>query len=307
MLAENNAPKAHSWMLSEQEEMEYVEGKYGPHALPTQIVHFLHSVPTQIASIGLLALDIIIILVELKLDMQFPPCYIILRDATSCCNITHEPAPPHHHDLHAITEHGHANLCPAGLTAMPDYQAGCDYHAHPQIHTVHDVLFFLSVFIACCFAVELALLFLIEGAMFLRNPLYVFDAMVVSSALFLELYMNSIGNDDLAAFAGALVFTRLWRFVRVGHALYMVKKKKGSVATDKIHSCAQAPSHRQTSEVQLQEAPSKWTARDADGYEGDASATCRVATLEARVRLLEADKREMAQELDALRAKVGHA
>jgi len=88
------------------------------------------------------------------------------------------------------------------------------------------VLLWLSVTILSLFGLELLILFCIERTVFLRNPLYVLDAVVVASALTIELYMYAThANQELAAISGLLIVSRSWRFVRIGHAIYMVNKK----------------------------------------------------------------------------------
>jgi len=225
-------------LISQHEEVELVEQLYGEHAWQTEVVHFLHSIKIQICSMVLLMLDIVIIIVELYLDMEFPACHIITRDATSCC------APSWYNS--SIDDPGRRlagyDLCGDGLVAVPENRAGCDYHQHAEVHVAHDVLLWLSVAILSLFGLELFLLFCIERLIFLRNPLYVLDAFVIAAALAIELYIFYAGSSqELSTVTGLLILSRSWRFVRVGHAIYMVNKKN-----DETHVLSDplTPSHK---------------------------------------------------------------
>jgi len=236
--------KAFHWLISHHEEMEWVEETYGEHAWPTTVVHFLHSKNVQLLSITLLVLDIVIIVVECFLDMQYPACHIITRDATPCCNasfypphrLLSVPSEPHdsHGDAHDSHGDGHASLCPAGLVAVPSFEAGCDPHSHAEVHTAHEALLWISVAILCIFGLELLILLAIERLVFLRNPLYVFDAFIIAAALAIELHLYTTsqeGESPVATLTGLLVLARSWRFVRVFHAVFTIgdKTEKGDI------------------------------------------------------------------------------
>lgn len=205
-----------SCLISQHDEVHLVEAKFGHHAWQTEVVHFLHSVKVQIFAMVLLALDIIIILVEIFLDMEFPSCRIITRDATSCCNVSYSYS--------GVETAGRllagADLCDAGLVAVPEFRAGCDYHQHEAVHVAHDVLLWLSVAILSIFGLELIILFGIECVIFLRNPLYVLDAMVIASALGIELYIKTADSStqELSTITMLLILSRSWRFIRIGRA-----------------------------------------------------------------------------------------
>ena len=230
-----------SCIISHNEETQWVVQHYGPHSWQTQVVHFLHSLTVQIISMALLVLDIIIIIVELYLDMEYPACHIITRDATSCCNASHYASvnrnPAHHSGPHATpipaAHHRfleeHPTLCNSGLTPIPAFTTGCDAHKHSGVHVAHDVMLWMSVVILSLFALEMIILFAIERLVFLRNPLYVFDVFIISAALSIEIYLYSHkagDSDQLSALAGLLVLARSWRFVRIGHAIFMVNHKQ---------------------------------------------------------------------------------
>jgi hypothetical protein len=147
-----------SCFVTEHEEVLLVEMMYGPHSLPSRVVHFLHSVPLQILGMTLLALDILLVIGELYIDMTFPSCRTITRDATSCCNASH--APPA----------AQPGLCGAGLVEAP-FPVSCNPYQRPAVVQAHYAIFWTSIGILSLFALELFLLLIIERTVFLRNPL----------------------------------------------------------------------------------------------------------------------------------------
>jgi len=57
------------------------------------------------------------------------------------------------------------------------------------------------------------------GLLFLRNPLYVLDLLVVSVSLTIEIVGHSAGQI-YGEFAHAIVIARIWRFIRIGHGIW---------------------------------------------------------------------------------------
>jgi hypothetical protein len=118
--------------------MTLVEQLYGHHSTATEIVHWLHSVPVQLFSIFLLVLDVLLIIAELAIDMEFPPCHIITRDAISCCKASNNAVDSPY------------TTCSAGLSAHLDFPATCNNYAHPGVHYAHEALLWTTVGILCC-------------------------------------------------------------------------------------------------------------------------------------------------------------
>lgn len=108
---------------SHEEEMKFCEKTYGKLGWPTLVVEFFYSLPVQISSIALLTVDVLIIIFELYLDIEYPSCLIIQRDAVSCCNgSAYLPAPPPaFYDADDL-----GRYCPPGLAAVEQYQIACD-------------------------------------------------------------------------------------------------------------------------------------------------------------------------------------
>jgi hypothetical protein len=188
-----------SCLISQHEEMAFVERRYGEHAWQARAVHWLHSVKVQIASIVLLGIDFLIVIVELYLDMEWPACTTITRDAISCCpagtpdvdfgrRLGHtesesaeslvEHAESGNPESGAVEhgEHGehHAELCGEGLAPMHNYAAGCNGHKYPAVHSAHAALFWISALIMTLFAP-------LTPASLLRSPAHRLRALSLAS------------------------------------------------------------------------------------------------------------------------------
>ena len=238
-LSESVTDGVKTCLVSAHDEMFMLEAYYGPHSLPVEIVHFLHGMRVQILMIMLLCIDVVLIIVELSLDMQFPPCHILTRDTFSCCQ--RNASLPREEDVYPY-------YCTAQhMVPQRRHPVGCDYYAHPAVNVAHTVLFATTISILAIFLLELLTLLVIEGTIFLRNPLYVMDLLVVGLAMSLEIYLKTIDADGLAALSNLLVLSRTWRFVRVGHAIYMVDTKQrhiDHVSGKHGHTSGKHSSHR---------------------------------------------------------------
>jgi hypothetical protein len=208
-----------------QEEFFHVQTKYGTpdgKSDPWQVrlLSFLNSKGMQHFLIGLLMLDVTILFIELALDAFFPSCYIVQRDAVSCCPGDNENT----HYSAAVSRllegaDGHDELCEAPLMET-SYQAGCDDHKYHGVHVVHDVLFSLTILILSIFEVELlTMMYLIGVDKFFVRVLYIVDLFIVTVSLVLEILFRTLHNQIASDLIGILIFFRLWRFVRIGHGL----------------------------------------------------------------------------------------
>ena len=116
---------------------------------------------------------------------------------------------------------GHHSVCEAGIeTTCP---AGCDEHKHAAIHSLHTILFSMTIAILGIFLIELCLLIIcLKPRVFFKKPFYVMDFVVVTMSMGLELGFYFSSNEAVAELAGLLIFARLWRFVRIGHGIIEV-------------------------------------------------------------------------------------
>ena len=203
-----------------------------PNPWQCRLLQILNSPTVQHIIIFMLLLDVIIVFIELTLDAFFPGCNLIEREAVSCCpsdeGVDSNGAGEVQHRLMAgisrfLAEKGgdghHSDVCIYPLVET-SYQAGCDEHKHPGVHTAHDVLFSFTMIILILFEIELLLMmYLLGPKAYLSRPLYVLDLFVVTVSLVLEIVFKFLDEDILNDLVGILILFRVWRFVRIGHGL----------------------------------------------------------------------------------------
>ncbi len=194
----------------------HVELEYGEHSWQSKLYKHLCHHQTEVILLLLLVLDIIIVMVEILLDVEYPTCdKIDQRDLVrSCC-----PVEDHDHDRF-LAESSHHSFCEHGYEESATY--GCDDH-NDAVHNVHLALFGMSVAILCIFEVELLLKVFILKKEFFCHKLLVLDLVIVTTSIVLDIVLHVLGSSygDLAAL---LAVVRVWRFVRVIHGILEVDK-----------------------------------------------------------------------------------
>ena len=174
-------------------------------------------------------IDVVVIFAELFIDAEWPACRYIERDAVACCpgdpiargfgGPEEDKTGSEHLDtfsrehLDTFTEAeafwnpalGRMVFTPENRRALasdelcgPDEHATtayCDDHKHHGAHTVHTVLFYISVSILALFEIELLACAAAIGGLFFRNPLYVLDLFVVTASLTLELVLKFLHKE----------------------------------------------------------------------------------------------------------------
>lgn len=213
-----------SFFVSEHEELTFADAKYGQEAWPYRALVALHSLPVQLGGVLLLSADFLVIIIELIIELHVPSCDLVERDGVSCC----APA------LGAVG--APVGLCAAGLQAAGN--AACDSDKWPVAAATRPVLLWTSIAIGFCFALELLLHLAILQERFLRNPLYVADACVVTTALTMEMILVSKKQYGHAALGALPILSRSWRFVRIGHALFSMKAKKARTQLAPLHGAS---------------------------------------------------------------------
>ena len=212
----NKVQRRRAFFTSAAEEREYVESKYKPDSFPLRLMALTQSHYLQLFMTSLLVTDVMIVVVELFVDAEFPYCRTIVRDAVSCCNASHYDSS--HGSSHRSLAGGQP-LCDYPYIDMPHYPAACDDHKYASVHNVSYALFLATLFILCSFELELAALFFVLRGGFFKNKLYLIDFVVVTAALILEVVVKyGVGTNE-GDIAGVLTFARCWRFVRLGHGL----------------------------------------------------------------------------------------
>mmetsp|Transcript_6223 Transcript_6223/g.12408 ORF Transcript_6223/g.12408 Transcript_6223/m.12408 type:complete len:347 (+) Transcript_6223:62-1102(+) len=208
----------HSFWLSAKEEAEMVEREFGKHSWRSKLTQLIQSRKVQVGLLLLLLVDVIVVLTDLFLDAEFPPCSIILRNAHSCAAFGGSGGSSGSSGSHSGSGSGSGHsLCEEGTyeTGAP---AACDEHQHDIVTVAHKVLLWLSVSILSVFMLELLALTAALGAKFFRNRLYVLDFLVVSISLTLEVVVGAVlGPGDFTIAPGIIILVRIWRFVRILH------------------------------------------------------------------------------------------
>ncbi|KAJ3105587.1 hypothetical protein HDU97_007929 [Phlyctochytrium planicorne] len=87
----------------------------------------------------------------------------------------------------------------------------------PQIESLLDVFFWISVSILILFTIEITLSLYAFGIKFLKSFLHALDAFVVIASLVLELYLHLSGRTDINA--NAIIILRIWKVIRAMHAI----------------------------------------------------------------------------------------
>mmetsp|Transcript_33262 Transcript_33262/g.54909 ORF Transcript_33262/g.54909 Transcript_33262/m.54909 type:complete len:307 (+) Transcript_33262:85-1005(+) len=203
------------------DERAHVHETHGEDSWQARILHIIHTDFVEYLLMGLLILDVIILFIELYISAEFPPCTIIERDAISCCMATNATDAPvdDDHGRWLSGEIEHHDLCEEGAEA--DYQAACDSHKYPAVHTTHVTLRVTTVVILSIFMIELSILIAACGPRkFFSNFFYVLDLFVVSVSLTLEIVFLTLDESQVELIVGLLILARLWRFVRIGHGIF---------------------------------------------------------------------------------------
>jgi len=184
-----------------------------------------HSKYCQVILSTLLILDVLVLFIELYIDAEYPSCNVVEKFAISCCPAASDDE---HHFLYRFlsgNENSHHELCLNGTET--DYAATCDPHAKPGIHIAHTVLFSVSIVILSLFLVELNITLIALGPrVFFGNLLYTLDYFIVTISFVLEIVLRIQNSGAFASLVGFMVIFRLWRFMRIGHGLVEVARKR---------------------------------------------------------------------------------
>mmetsp|Transcript_11511 Transcript_11511/g.26559 ORF Transcript_11511/g.26559 Transcript_11511/m.26559 type:complete len:321 (-) Transcript_11511:151-1113(-) len=208
------------FLLTVEQEEEMVTERNGAQSWQARVMRFFHSHPVQIVLMVLLVADVAIVMAEIIIDLEFPSCRLVQRDAVSCCADASPASPASHRRL------GEAHALCEPPAAQGNAPAGCDEHKWAAVHVAHDVLYSVSVAILSIFLAEmLVLMAAVTPCLFFRNLFYALDFVIVASALGLEIALK--GNPHLADEVALIIVLRMWRLVRIGHGLFETTEKYG--------------------------------------------------------------------------------
>jgi hypothetical protein len=95
-------------------------------------------------------------------------------------------------------------------------------------------LFFFSTLLLCLFVLEVFISFYAFGRKYLKSPLYLLDGIIVLTSFILEIYFHygNIGHAGRAA--AAIILLRLWKILRVIHAVAHSITVKNRLLIEKI-------------------------------------------------------------------------
>lgn len=207
----------------------YMKNKYGEESWQNTLYEKLTHRSFEIFLLVLLFLDIIVVISEIVVDVEYPSCHNVRRTGIvrSCCPITDDGGYDHgegHRFLVSSSESSHHSsdnhhsFCDGhGYEELSYY--GCNDH-NETIHKVHLSLFIVSTTILCIFELELLMkLFLLQPREFFRHKLLALDLVVVTISLTLDILLHSM-SSLLGELAVLLAFVRLWRFIRIIHGVF---------------------------------------------------------------------------------------
>ena len=242
---------------------EHVLLTHGSTSWRLKVLHILHSKTVEYTLASLLFLDIILLFAELLLLSYFPHCTLVVRDAISCCSggsnstldalesdssnssATHDAAS---HFLfrvlesalnsssedHASTHHEEICEYPSVIEDV-SYPAGCDEHRHSGVHTVEEVLFYLTILILSIFMIELNCAMLaLSPSIFFRQFFFALDYFIITVSLVMEITFHVLSDDLYQSLSGLLVIFRIWRFVRIGHGIVELTNEAAHREYDKL-------------------------------------------------------------------------
>lgn len=212
----------------------------------------------HIVMLVLLMLEIIVLLLELTLEVEYPDCemaedsvecellcmnndgdFVIVEDAevdleealhksmqlfggvmdmSPYASFSIENVGRHLLDT-STEEDETVALC----SSLARVATECVREENDPVVRTEEALTIISITILCIFELELLLQLFIHRFDFLRDPLYLVDFIIVSVSLAIEAYFYSQDEEELAAgLVGLLVFGRAWRFLRIIYSLFLI-------------------------------------------------------------------------------------
>ena len=207
-----------------EEARKHVKETHGEEGWKHKVITLLHKRQVQVIMMGLLLLDVIILFVEIFLQAYYPPCNIIERDCFSCCPEDHE---------HERFLGESSSVCEDGFISSKN--AGCNESKHHEIHLIEEVLFWFTIVILFIFLIEVNLEMITIGPrVYFLQVFYLLDYVIVVVSVTLELLFHLEHKTGVADLTEMIIFARLWRFVRVGHAIVDVTSEITHQTYDEI-------------------------------------------------------------------------
>lgn len=202
-----------------------------------KVVHFLHSVPVHTAATALLAMDLIIVVASLELQIQI---FINEGNAKSDCLYAFKAGK-------AVPE-PYVDSAACNPDALPTchYQDSHHYHTVHILHKAELALASISCAILFIFLVENLLMVAALGWAFFTHMFFVLDLAVVSISLGLELWAIAVSQlAQVEAYLGLLILARMWRFFRVAHGVFFLDHAAEATRSDESSSGPSSPKQAQ--------------------------------------------------------------
>jgi len=183
--------------VDEKYEVNYVDYKYKSEIRSTMI-RWLHSRNTQFTLVGLLLFDVTLLFITVFLDAHFPTCKNILSD------------------LQCVSETDSSVLAGA--------EVDCSSSRPYGVKSTLGILYVASLMVLIIFEIEINLMIVTLGPLqWLRNISYIFDWSIITMSLVLEILLHETEDQSIS---GALIFARVWRLIRIGHGLFLTKRRQ---------------------------------------------------------------------------------
>lgn len=182
-----------------EEEEEHIKGKGRQDSIALHA--FITRNDTQAVLVSLLLLDVLILFIELFLDGAFPYCSNIER--VGFCDVL--------------------NTSSDASCAAPILSFEC-LDEPKAVKLAETVLYYFTLVILFTFNFESAILLYSLGFKeFVRNLGNVFDVVVITTSIVLEILLH---EDESGNAGGILIAARLWRFLRIGHGITFASKRR---------------------------------------------------------------------------------
>ena len=146
--------------------------------------------------------------------------------------------------LEVDDEQQHGSFCDIDGTGSYeenlDISSSCDPYKYENIHEIEGILFYMTITILSIFLIELNIQMIVIGPIiFLKQGFFTLDYIIVVISFILEMSKKflwekeaseevdgDMGGDDghdetimVASMIEIIIFTRIWRFVRIGHGI----------------------------------------------------------------------------------------
>lgn len=153
--------------------------------------------------------------IEVFLVGHYPPCDVVEQNCLACC--------PSGSDGERFLSGDVQPVCDTGYDTKSGY-GSCDGDKWHTVHTVEIVLFGFTITILSVFMVEIHVEMIALGpAIFFRQVFYLLDYVIIVVSTTLELlFFFDQDQVGLSSLSGLIIFARVWRFIRIGHAIVEV-------------------------------------------------------------------------------------